>query len=77
MICCSALENNFHFNPNRQMQSGYCSIIVRRVEKEHLGMWTCAGRLIGRDEESGDDFTVMVLGINTFFLLPIRYIIII
>lgn len=41
---------------------GYCSIVVRQASKEHHGTWTCAGRLIGRDEESEDDFDVNVVG---------------
>lgn len=59
----SALEGNYYFNPNRRQQMGYCSIVVRQANKaEHHGTWTCAGRLIGRDEESGDEFDVNVVG---------------
>lgn len=31
------------------------------MTKEHNGKWTCAGRLIGREEESGDEFDVLVI----------------
>lgn len=40
------------------MKAGYCSIIVKHVTKNHIGQWTCAGRLFGRNQESWDDFTV-------------------
>lgn len=42
------------------MKAGYCSIIVKRVTKKHIGQWTCAGRLAGRAQESWDDFGVHV-----------------
>lgn len=29
---------------------------------QHAGRWTCAGRLIGSDEDSSDDFEVLVTG---------------
>lgn len=57
----------YHFNPNRRMKLGVCSIIVNHASKEHSGTWTCAGKLIGRDEESGDDFTVYVQGNNLIY----------
>lgn len=53
--------NNYYFNPNRQMRSGYCSVIIKNVERSHFGQWTCAARLIGRDSESSDEFRVNVL----------------
>lgn len=42
------------------MKSGYCSIIVKHVTRKHIGQWTCAGRLFGRNQESWDDFSVHV-----------------
>lgn len=57
---CSLLLDNFYFNPNRKLKSGYCSIIVKHVTKKHIGQWTCAGRLVGRNKESWDDFSVHV-----------------
>lgn len=31
------------------------------MAQEHNGKWTCAGRLIGREEESDDEFDVLVI----------------
>lgn len=31
------------------------------MTQDHNGKWTCAGRLIGRDEESDDEFDVLVI----------------
>lgn len=60
-ICAhSPLLGNYYFNPNRKMRSGFCSIVVKHVTKKHIGQWTCAGRLVGRDQESWDDFNVHV-----------------
>lgn len=42
------------------MKAGYCSIVVKQVTKKHIGQWTCAGRLVGRVQESWDDFGVHV-----------------
>lgn len=53
--------NNYYFNPNRKMKSGFCSLIIKNVERSHLGQWTCAARLTGRDSESYDEFRVNVL----------------
>lgn len=52
---------NYYFNPNRNRHDGYCSIIVKRASTEHTGLWTCAGKVSGREEESLDDFTVFVV----------------
>lgn len=52
---------NFYFNPNRNMKAGFCSIVVKKVSQQHIGEWTCAGLLAGRNEESWDDFRVNVL----------------
>lgn len=35
--------------------------MIRQVSQEHNGKWTCAGRLIGRDEESNDEFEIAVI----------------
>lgn len=42
------------------MKSGYCSIIVQKVTKRHIGQWTCASLLAGHSHESWDDFRVNV-----------------
>lgn len=34
---------------------------MKRATKYHTGLWTCAGRLTGRNAESYDDFTIVVL----------------
>lgn len=53
--------NNYHFNPNRKMSSGYCSIIVKKVDRaQHQGQWTCVSKLTGSDSESSDEFRVTV-----------------
>lgn len=57
----SALADTYYFNPNRNRRDGYCSVIVKRATKGHTGLWTCAGRVQGRTEESFDDFTIVVL----------------
>lgn len=51
---------NYYFNPNRNLKSGYCSLIVKKVERSHLGQWTCASRLTGSEHESYDEFRVTV-----------------
>lgn len=53
--------NNYYFNPNRRMKSGFCSLIIKTVERSHLGQWACAARLTGRHSESYDEFSVNVL----------------
>ncbi|XP_031627128.1 uncharacterized protein LOC116343281 isoform X2 [Contarinia nasturtii] len=53
--------NNYYFNPNRKMKSGYCSIIVKDVDRlKHQGQWQCVARLTGYLEESSDEFRVTV-----------------
>lgn len=53
--------NNYYFNPNRNMKSGFCSIIVKEVDRaKHQGQWQCAARLTGYLEESYDEFRVNV-----------------
>lgn len=53
--------NNYYFNPNRHMTSGYCSIIIKQVDRSHhQGQWMCATRIVGADEESSDEFRVTV-----------------
>lgn len=34
---------------------------MKRATIEHTGLWTCAGRLTGRNEESFDVFSIDVL----------------
>lgn len=51
---------NYYFNPNRKMKHGHCSLMVKKAALEHSGQWTCAGRLVGRNEEYFDDFRVHV-----------------
>lgn len=53
--------NNYYFNPNREMKSGFCSLIIKNAERTHLGQWICAARLTGRDSESFDEFRVNVV----------------
>lgn len=50
----------YHFNPNRQLAKGYCSIIVSKIDHSHMGQWTCAARLSGAEYESHDEFRVIV-----------------
>jgi len=56
----NAILDNYYFNPNRNRNDGYCSIIVKHADKDHTGLWTCAGKVTGRTEESMDDFTLFV-----------------
>ncbi len=51
----------YYFIPNRNRREGYCSVIIKRARKEHTGLWTCAGKVMGRNAESWDDFTILVL----------------
>ncbi|KAJ6639661.1 hypothetical protein Bhyg_12408 [Pseudolycoriella hygida] len=55
-----ALLDNYYFNPNRKREDGFCSLIVKRATLDHSGLWTCAGKVTGRSEESLEDFTVFV-----------------
>lgn len=50
----------YYFNPNRNRESGFCSIIVISADQSHMGQWTCAARLKGRDYESIDEFRITV-----------------
>lgn len=54
------VADNYYFHPNRKMNLGHCSIVVRKATRKHSGQWTCAGRLAGREQESWDDFRVNV-----------------
>lgn len=50
----------YYFNPNRNRRDGYCSLIIKHATNAHTGLWTCAAKVTGRNEESLDDFTVLV-----------------
>lgn len=53
--------DNYYFNPNRQLKSGYCSMIVKKIDRNiHQGQWLCAAHLSGDDHESFDEFRVNV-----------------
>lgn len=53
--------NNYYFNPNRKLTTGYCSIIVKKIERaQHQGQWMCAARSRGSNLESSDEFRVSV-----------------
>ena len=56
------------------MLLGYCSIIVRQAVLEHNGIWTCAARLLGREEESGSDFSVNIVGTVPKFAYKTKFI---
>ncbi|XP_055298260.1 uncharacterized protein LOC129566399 [Sitodiplosis mosellana] len=59
------LLDNYYFNPNRKMSSGYCSIIVKKVDrKQHQGQWMCVAKPIGSDSECSDEFRVTVFDSN-------------
>lgn len=60
----SPYMNNYYFNPNRKMSSGYCSIIVKKVDRSQQGQWTCVAKLQGSDSESSDEFRVTVFDSN-------------
>lgn len=53
----------YYFNPNRERKSGFCSIIVIKADQSHMGQWTCAARLDGRDYESIDEFRITVFNV--------------
>lgn len=56
---------NIYFNQNRNMKSGYCSIIVKKVDRSHhQGQWMCAARITGTAHESSDEFRVAVFESN-------------
>lgn len=56
-------DNNYYFNPNRKIKSGYCSIIVKKIDRAyHHGRWMCAAALTGSTHESSDEFQVNVFG---------------
>lgn len=57
----SAILETYYFNPNRKRLDGYCSLIIKHATKAHTGLWTCAAKVTGRNEESLDDFTIVVL----------------
>ncbi|XP_037026242.1 uncharacterized protein LOC119067401 [Bradysia coprophila] len=57
----NAILETYYFNPNRKRRDGYCSVIVKHATNAHTGLWTCAARVTGRNEESFDDFTILVL----------------
>lgn len=61
LLLHSALMDNYYFSPNRKMDHGHCSLIVKKATLQHMGQWTCAGRLTGRSVEYIDDFRVQVL----------------
>lgn len=57
--------SKFYFNPNRKLETGHCSMIVNKIDQSHMGQWTCAARLRGYEEESHDEFRVMVFDKDT------------
>lgn len=59
-IIKSSYLGNYYFNPNHKMKSGYCSIVVKKIDRSHMGQWTCAARLSGSEHESADEFRVTV-----------------
>lgn len=42
------------------MKSGYCSLIIKSVDRSHFGQWMCAARLKTSESESFDEFRVTV-----------------
>lgn len=54
------LAEQYFFNPNHDLKSGECSIIVRGATSEHHGTWTCAARLLGWPSESFDEIKIEV-----------------
>lgn len=57
----SALGGLYLFTPDRRMSNGFCSVTINRATPLlHTGNWTCAGRLVGRFEESFDVILVNV-----------------
>lgn len=52
---------NYFLNPNKKMAGGYCSMIIKSIDRNiHQGKWLCAARLVGRDQENIDEFTVAI-----------------
>lgn len=59
---------NFHFNPNRKMKSGYCSLMVTRARKEYSGTWYCFAKSTIWQREGSDKIQVVVRGKIHWFL---------
>lgn len=57
----NAIEDNFFFDPNSDLKSGHCSIIVKQSSMDMVGEWMCAAKLLGWNIESSDKITVNVI----------------
>jgi len=60
-----AIDGLYYFDPNRKLSDGYCTVVIKELNKDqHAGRWTCAGRILGHDEESYDTIYVTVDGLR-------------
>lgn len=60
-----AIDGLYYFDPNRKLADGYCTVVVKSLNKDiHAGKWTCSGRILGHHEESYETVYVTVDGIR-------------
>lgn len=61
----NAIDGLYYFDPNRKLADGYCTVVIKNLNKDsHAGKWTCSGRILGEYEESYDTVYVTVDGVR-------------
>lgn len=61
----NAIDGIYYFDPNRKLIDGFCTVVVKNLNKDlHAGKWTCSGRILGQYEESYDTIDVTVDGLR-------------
>ncbi|XP_041973129.1 uncharacterized protein LOC121728870 [Aricia agestis] len=56
----NAILGRFYFTPGRDLTHGFCSLEIREVTAEDIGVWTCAAVVDNNAEESRDTATLIV-----------------
>lgn len=56
-----AIDGLYYFDPNRKLSDGYCTVVVKQLNRNvHAGKWICGGKILGQNEESYDEVYVIV-----------------
>ena len=56
-----AIDGLFYFDPNRKLSDGYCTVVIKQLNRKmHAGKWICGGKIRGHQEESYDEVQVTV-----------------
>ncbi|KAI8440343.1 hypothetical protein MSG28_001681 [Choristoneura fumiferana] len=58
----NAILNRYYFTPGRDLDYGDCSLTIRSVQQEDIGVWTCAALVHQDIAEARDTITVSIGG---------------